>query len=420
VSQFVWLGLILGLLGLFWCYSWLGLRFGEPDASIEIHRRFAAIDGLRGTLALSVFVHHALCSRTWYSTGVWGCAGNSVLAQAGIAAVTLFFFITGFLFWTKLRKQPRLRFLLHLRSRVTRLTPAYWAAIAVVLLVVGFRTGWKLQVAPANLLQSLSSWVFFTVADQKDINGFNGTFLIIAGVPWTLVLEWVFYLLVPFLSWFAFGIFRTVLFLGITYAAWRFFLLGDVQSFLPATPRYLATQGTFHFTRTFGGGMLVAALLPWIQSHVGRIDFKRPVFSLISLGGVLAVLRFSHSDLGFRESLPLLVPFALVVLGNDWFGFLTSRPSQFLGQISYSTYLMHGVVLHLSLFAVNRLFPVSAIPGYLYWLLIGALGAVVLAVAARWYRWFEAPFLSHKVLPEKASLLATAVKQQEAAANVSS
>jgi peptidoglycan/LPS O-acetylase OafA/YrhL len=388
------LGLVLSLLALCWCYAWLGLRISGSAAAVPAPRRFAAIDGLRGFLALSVFVHHAFCTRVWYVTGAWSGAGNQVFLQAGWAAVTLFFFITGFLFWTKIHREPHLSFLRHLRSRLRRLGPAYWAAVAVVLLVVAFRTGWRLQVAPSQLVRPLVDWVFFALTGLGDINGLAETRNIIAGVPWTLALEWVFYLLVPLLGWFASGIFRTLLFLGLAYVALRLLLLDSETLLLPRTLRYLATQSAYHLTRTFAGGIILAVVLPRFRSHLEKVDFRRPLFSAIGLGGVLAVMLFSDPVYAFRQSLPLLVPFALIALGNDWFGVLTSRPAQLLGRVSYSIYLLHGLVLHLTFLGVNRLSPVAGIPEPVYWLTIAGLGAVVVGIAACWYRWFEAPFLS--------------------------
>ncbi|MEO7414193.1 MAG: acyltransferase, partial [Opitutaceae bacterium] len=376
--------LIVGFLALFCFYAWVGLRLNAPAAADESTRRFATIDGLRGFLALTVFVHHAFCTRIWYLQGVWGADGNRVILQAGWEPVTLFFFITGFLFWTKLRREPRLAFLPHLRSRLLRLGPAYWAAIAVLLLVVAVRTGGTVDVPVSALLRSFGEWIFFTIPGRPDINGLANTRDIIANVPWTLALEWMFYLLVPLVGWFASGVFRTGLFLGLAYVALQLLMTDYAILLLPGPVRTLGLQTAYHLTRTFAGGILVAALLPWLQARLVRLNLKHPGFSAVSLGGVLGVLLFADPVYAFRQSVPLLIPFALIVLGNDWFGILSSAPSQFLGRISYSLYLLHGLVLHLVFLVVNRFFPVPTIATPVYWLLIAALGAIVIMAAARW------------------------------------
>ena len=82
--------------------------------------------------------------------------------------------------------------------------------------------------------------------------------------------------------------------------------------------------------------------------------------------------------------------------GNTLFGVLVSPASRLMGELAYSIYLLHGLVLHLFFFALNRVVPVASIPTPAYWAIIAALGAVVIAVAARWYRCFEAPFVSRR------------------------
>lgn len=341
-------------------------------------------------------MHHSFCTRVWYTKGVWNGDGNRVFSQAGWAAVTLFFFITGFLFWTKLMREPRIPFWGHLRSRLLRLGPAYWAAIAVMLLVVAAKTDWQLQVTPRELARSVGDWLFFTLSGRGDINGLAHTPNIIANVPWTLALEWVFYLLVPLVGWFASGIFRTALFLGLAYVALRLLMFEPLIPLIPDKLRYLAVHSAYHLTRTFAAGIVVAIVLPRLQRRLAPLDFKHPIFSFISLGGVLGVMMWVDPVFAFRESIPLLIPFALIVLGNDWFGILDSRPAQFLGRISYSIYLLHALVLHLVFLAVNRSFAVGEIPVAVYWLAIAALGGVVIAISAFWHRWLEAPFMSRR------------------------
>ena len=44
----------------------------------------------------------------------------------------------------------------------------------------------------------------------------------------------------------------------------------------------------------------------------------------------------------------IFIIFILIVLGNDLFGILSLKSSILLGEISYSIYLLHGVILYLS------------------------------------------------------------------------
>jgi peptidoglycan/LPS O-acetylase OafA/YrhL len=64
---------------------------------------FPQIEGLRGILALSVFIVHSV---SWYfmlQGQPFHLPTSGFYAQLATAPVTMFFFITGFLFWSKLQ-----------------------------------------------------------------------------------------------------------------------------------------------------------------------------------------------------------------------------------------------------------------------------------------------------------------------------
>ena len=89
--------------------------------------RYSTIDGLRGYLAFAVFLSH---SSIWYfylHFGRWDVPQSNFYTHLGQSSVTLFFMITGFLFWSKLldgRVQPIDWSRLYL-SRLFRLVPLY-------------------------------------------------------------------------------------------------------------------------------------------------------------------------------------------------------------------------------------------------------------------------------------------------------
>src|SRR5579872_6442540 len=70
---------------------------------IEAKRhRYSSIDGLRGFLALFVFIHHA---SIWYflpHIHRWGYTPYDLFNQFGSTSVAFFFMITAFLFFSKL------------------------------------------------------------------------------------------------------------------------------------------------------------------------------------------------------------------------------------------------------------------------------------------------------------------------------
>ena len=119
-------------------------RFGDLVQSGS--GRFAALDGLRGILATSVFVHHALINREFAATGVWDSPDSRFFAYLGDDSVHVFFMITGFLFWRKsLFAEGRgLPVGPLMRSRVRRIMPMYLLSAALVVLLALFSSGFQL------------------------------------------------------------------------------------------------------------------------------------------------------------------------------------------------------------------------------------------------------------------------------------
>ncbi|MBL8289243.1 MAG: acyltransferase [Rubrivivax sp.] len=96
--------------------------------------RLAAIDSLRGVAALAVVVFHY----TTQFMKLYGAADTPSLSFAwgGYLGVNLFFIISGFvIFMTLERTRSAMDFVV---SRLSRLFPAYWAAVALTFAVVSF------------------------------------------------------------------------------------------------------------------------------------------------------------------------------------------------------------------------------------------------------------------------------------------
>ncbi|MCC9001654.1 MAG: acyltransferase, partial [Candidatus Competibacter sp.] len=63
----------------------------QPSHQVSATPRYPSLDGLRGYLALAVFVSH---SSIWYfylRTGTWDVPPSNVYTQLGQGSVTLFF-----------------------------------------------------------------------------------------------------------------------------------------------------------------------------------------------------------------------------------------------------------------------------------------------------------------------------------------
>ena len=107
------------------------------DARAAAGMRTETLDGLRGFLALSVFVHHFVITHRYLQSGIWDYPPSAFYTLLGQVGFGGFFMITGFLFWGKLldaRGRPDW-WTLYL-GRVFRIGPMY-VVVVVLMLFVG-------------------------------------------------------------------------------------------------------------------------------------------------------------------------------------------------------------------------------------------------------------------------------------------
>jgi peptidoglycan/LPS O-acetylase OafA/YrhL len=295
-------------------------------------RRLASIDGLRGYLALSVFLHHARFLYFYIVTGNWDVPPSHLYSHLGRASVLLFFMVTAFLFMTKLidGRRSGLDWLRLVVSRLLRIMPLYFVAMLLVVLLVFHMSHWTAEYSPAVLAGQIGRWLAFL---HPPINGIDDTSLIDCGVTWTLPYEWSFYFALPIL--------------GLLIGA-RTPTAYIVLSAVAVVAGYLFWPLYGIYGLAFLGGGVAA--------YVVRFEFFRRIArtraaSVVALG-ILAFTGVSYlSPTGTVPIALLSVFFCIVAGGNDLFGMLATTAARLLGQISYSLYLLHGTLLY-ALFVV--------------------------------------------------------------------
>jgi len=347
------------------------------------------LEGLRGVLAFSVVVHHCVVFHVWRTTGAWLASDSTLYINLGAVPVCIFFFLTGYLFWMKGIRQPRIEVGSYLLARLRRLGPVYAFAIAVIFVMVGIRSGFALHTSPLALIGNMFRWLFFGL-QMPDINHVRDTSKMIAMTPWTLAFEWGFYLLLSLMSFFFAR--RTLGFLWPVGIASLLTLAAEHTGF-GATPGTLSSF-LFLFVRSlgflFGIGMAAAE----VRLHFPKIDLSRSRWSSVASAALLILVT---GFLGIHTPDPIKyillgAAFVLFVFGDRCFGLLTARPMLLLGKVSYSSYLLHGLVLWCAILLIEHWTPIAALAGSAYWGLMAATGAVVLAVSVLSYRLLEFPY----------------------------
>lgn len=221
-------------------------------------------------------------------------------------------------------------------SRFIRLAPLYYVCIGIALCIGFFLSSFSLLVPVRELGASLIPWMLFSLGGEPFVNGADIK-RIVSGVVWKLANEWVFYLSLPFLAWFARKSKRLV---HLACMLLLIFALSKVLSSGRIHQEWIV--GFFLIIRElakfmligFGGGILVAVFQEKVAKRVTISSSARNWLLLaIYLLFLFAPLFRSFMIVGVPL---LLIGFTLVVLGTDLFGFITSMPVRFLGIIRAS------------------------------------------------------------------------------------
>ncbi|SHM79534.1 Peptidoglycan/LPS O-acetylase OafA/YrhL, contains acyltransferase and SGNH-hydrolase domains [Chitinophaga jiangningensis] len=364
--------LLLILLWITLVSNWLQVRPQEG--------RYKSIDGLRGYLAVYVFLYHAIIWFFFLRSNKWTSPPPSVIhANLGAICISLFFMITAFLFFSKLvhareRKVDWVRLYI---SRILRIYPVYTAVVIALLFVVGILTHWKLREPLPQLVAHVGQWMISIAAD---VNHISGTKLIIAGVVWSLAFEWLYYAALPFLG-LLLGV-RAPFYIYLMAAVFLALFIGIIYYWYPAN--------AWNKTLAFTGGMIPAffAAHPKVRQLAAHW-----ITSLLMIAVLIIATLYSPYIYSFFTYLCTTFIFVAIACGNTLFGILTWRPSCLLGQIAFSLYIIHGLILFITFMFILGM-PVARVQSPLvHWLITAGCSLVLVTVCTLSYKYLERPFL---------------------------
>jgi peptidoglycan/LPS O-acetylase OafA/YrhL len=339
--------------------------------------RVGTIDGLRGLLALAVFFHHAAIWHQYIIIGEWRPPPSRFYANLGPAGVSMFFMITGYLFWSQMLKtRGRPNFLKLYVGRLFRIVPLYLVLALIVLVSVGFATHWRLNESPFSVSNEVARWLAGGVLDVPDVNAYHAS-LISASVTWSLSYEWMFYASLIVTAFFA----RNPL------AGFLLPLVGLITVILLFYCGYRLFEAKIALL--FSVGMIAAAVREPLASAALN-GIPQWALSAVAIGAAaLAVIGFDGMY-GVAPELLLGVGFLLIVSGATLFGLLLTRPARRLGDISYGIYLLQGPVLLLA-FSFPALRVASAASPAVHWSLAAIAAAALTAFATLTHSLVERP-----------------------------
>ena len=117
---------------------------------------------------------------------------------------------------------------------------------------------------------------------------------------------------------------------------------------------------------------------------------RTPLVAALSLA--LVAYAMTQPDYNLRQMLALALPFAAMAAGNDLFGLLRSRGLKVLGEISYSLYLTHGLLLY-GLFTLLNLGSVETLGTVGFMALLPPVLVLACLLSMLSYRWIERPLM---------------------------
>jgi len=345
-------------------------KFPAPD----IQGRLASIDGLRGYLAFFVFLHHAAIWYFYLRGGEWGVPPSHLYTHFGQSGVAFFFMITGFLFFAKVSASGagEIDWLRLYVSRLLRLGPLYLVVVLVMFSLVLLMSHGNLNDTPLRLLKSVIQWLTFTVLGAPDINAFDHTRIIVAGVTWSLPYEWFFYLSLPVFAW------------ALKASPPRIYLILSAVCLVAL----IAWRPAFYHLIWFGGGVVAVAL---VRYPIFRRFAQRPSASLLIIVCVAATVWIFPTSYAPVPVLLLCIAFSLIAGGNTVFGILNNAVSRTLGEFAYSIYLLHGLLLFLAFGLLIGPAQAKLLSPLMHWAVVLAITPVLLLLSFASFRFIESP-----------------------------
>jgi exopolysaccharide production protein ExoZ len=353
--------------------------------------RYIAMEGLRGVAILMVFVcHYDVLIVQHFNVPPSVAFFSSIVGRMATAGVDLFFLLSGFLIYRSAIRAD-FGYLRFLKKRIVRIYPTF---LAVFIAYVG------LSIALPKLTKELGGgWPLIrTIAENLAfLPGFVNVKPIV-GVAWSLSYEWYFYVAAPLLvmllrmhEWarsrrIALLVTTAVLYISVS-------ALGPQLSEIIGVPIY-----RFHVRLVmFLVGMVVFEILESGWSPAQLQVWERGAIACTLVGfGALFLIEMVHGpmDVGSVYTprfeavrclvlIAMFAPITLFSLGrNDFLNSLLITPElRWLGNISYSYYLIHTLAIDVVRVGILKLSVTHAWPLVTLWLLFPLAFSLTLVAA---------------------------------------
>ncbi len=354
---------------------WLTQRF-ELSRGGGAHN-VRPMEGLRGFAVFLVFlVHFVTLIHPWIEQQARLLRFASAVHTIGNTGVDLFFVLSGYLIYGSLigRAQPFVRFM---SRRVERIYPAFTAVFAIYVALS------LLVPAQSKIPAPLGAGLLYLVENFLLLPGLAPIEPLIT-VAWSLSYEMFYYLAIPLII--------ALLKLRERSVTWRVLFFGALALAIAA---YCAVNGGH--VRLI---MFISGILLFEAAGRTRVPTPSPTLGLAALAvGLACTLLPVQGSAGFTLKIGILFvtffvlclacfrnPLSWLARAFSWTGL------RWLGNMSYSYYLLHGLALNIAFKLLGFVLPPADYGWGLFWLLLPPMFLVTLVPTGMLFLLIERPF----------------------------
>ena len=329
----------------FWSpHSWWGQRFELVRGGAK--GNLVPMEGLRGIAVFLVFlVHYFTLMEVRLAAGGHNVAPLEAVRSIGHTGVDLFFVLSGYLIYGTLISREQ-AFLPFMGRRVRRIYPAFLAVFAIYFVLS------LVMPSIGRLPQAAGDAAVYVLQNLLLLPGLWPTEPLIT-VAWSLSYEMFFYLVTPLII-AALGLRRRSPELRMALLA-----LLAVALFAYCA----AYAGHVRLSMFIAGALLFEAMRRWPHASVA------PGWAALAVvaGLAAAVLKADGSAAYALRTLALFAAFGLLCSAafgrpSSWLARgLSWTPLRWLGNMSYSYYLIHSLAISASFMVAGRLFGNAAV-----------------------------------------------------------
>lgn len=355
--------------------TWLTRQFelsrGDTGGNVR------PMEGMRGLAVFFVFlVHFVTLVEPWLTKGSTLDRIADAIHAMGMTGVDLFFVLSGYLIYGSLMSRPQ-PFGKFMARRVERIYPAFLAVLAVYLVLSA------LFPSESKIPSPLTAGVIYII---QNILLLPGVFPIkpVITQAWSLSYEMLYYMAIPILI--------SMLNLRARSVRWRVTLFGGIAfatavycaAFIGPIRLIMFIAGIFLFEAMRNPGLpvpasilglaaLLSGLLVMLVPIPGSVAYTLKISVLFCCFFIFCFSCFKH-------------PNGVLARTFSW------TPLRWLGNMSYSYYLLHGVALKAGFLVLSKILPASAHGPALFLTLMPIMFVLTLAPSTILFLLIEKPY----------------------------